>query len=104
MRGLSSPRRLQLNFNPVRHNDERYISEARGGCRALSGDVTLALQEKTPETREQSKDFMLLLRELDPPVNARSRWTKVGIAKRTACLILLKNFLNFLIFAPPAVV
>lgn len=46
-------------------------------CRALTGVVSCAAQKKTPETREQSKEFMLLLRELDPPVDRRSRWIRV---------------------------
>lgn len=57
--------------------------------------MTLAVQNKTPETREQAKEFMLLLRELDPPVNARSRWTKVHVnelpAPLTARLDLCKS-------------
>ena len=42
-------------------------------------ECATAAQKKTPETREQAKDFMLLLRELDPPVTARSRWLKVRL-------------------------
>lgn len=54
------------------------------GLHPLTGFVPLALQKKTPETREQAKDFMVLLRELDPPVNGRSRWIKVRQQRQTA--------------------